>query len=150
MATAMAPERVLHADPDEQPELAEVLELLDQLSGNGEPKTRLVGPHGEEIELPAPAFEALKAVVAGMAHGLTMTLIPHGRELTTQQAADLLNVSRPYLIKLLEQGVIPHHKVGTHRRLNIADVLEYRRTRAQERRAALEELTELSEELGYR
>jgi excisionase family DNA binding protein len=151
MATTTAPtERVLHAEPEEQPQLAEVLSLLDRLEQSGTSKTRLVGPDGEAIELPAAAFEALREIVGGMAQGLTMTLIPRGQELTTQQAADILRVSRPYLVRLLEKGEIPYHKVGTHRRLNIDDVLDYRVKRAAKRRRALSELTELSEEVGYR
>ncbi|HEY6760980.1 MAG TPA: helix-turn-helix domain-containing protein [Baekduia sp.] len=144
-----APERVLHAEPEEQSGLAEVLSLLDRLESRGERKTRLVGPDGDAIELPASAFEALRAVVSGMANGQTITLVPHGQELTTQQAADILNVSRPHVIKLLESGEIAHHKVGSHRRVNVEDVLRYRADRAKARRAQLEELTRLSEELGY-
>jgi excisionase family DNA binding protein len=151
MATTSAPpRRVLHAEPEERPRLAEVLNLLDRLEQSGTPKTRLVGPDGETIELPAAAFKALREVVGAMAQGLTMTLIPRGQELTTQQAADILRVSRPYLVQLLEKGEIPYHKVGTHRRLNSEDVLNYRAKRAEKRRQKLAELTELSEEVGYR
>jgi excisionase family DNA binding protein len=149
MATA-APERVLHAEPEEQEQLAAVVDLLEHLEYDGAPKTRLLGPAGEGIELPASAFEALRAVAGAMAQGLTITLIPQGEELTTQQAADLLQVSRPHFVKLLEDGVIPHHKVGTHRRVRIDDVLRYRAERAEQRRAALARLTDLSEEIGYR
>lgn len=149
MATAQASKRVLSASPDEQSELAEVVDLLAHLDISGERKTRLLGPDGESIVLPAPAFEALRAIVTGMAQGMAMTLIPSGHELTTQQAADLLRVSRPSVIRLLEDGVIPFHKVGTHRRMHIEDVLRYRTERAEQRRAALRELTEISEEIGY-
>jgi excisionase family DNA binding protein len=87
-----------------------------------------------------------------MAQGQTVTLVPHGKELTTQEAAGLLHVSRPHLIKLLDEGVIPHHKVGTHRRVRIEDLLAYSDQRSATRREKLDELTQLSEELpgGYR
>jgi excisionase family DNA binding protein len=83
---------------------------------------------------------------------LTVTLIPHDKELTTKEAADILNVSRPFLVKLLDRRDIPYHRVGTHRRLNVEDVLAYRDLRAARRREKLRELTELSEQLkgGYR
>jgi excisionase family DNA binding protein len=91
-------------------------------------------------------------VVRSLARGQAVTLIPEGRELTTQQAADLLHVSRPHLIKLLEQGVIAHYLVGTHRRIRIDDALEFRRHRSDDRRQKLAELMRLSEEAvgGYR
>jgi excisionase family DNA binding protein len=81
-----------------------------------------------------------------MARGQTMTLVPHGKELTTQEAADLLHVSRPHLVQLLQDGTIPYYKVGTHRRVRIQDALDYRAKRAVARRQKLDELTELSEE----
>lgn len=150
MATVTSPERVLHAAPEEQDQLADLIGLIEHLEARGTPKTRLLGPDGETIELPGSAYEALKAVAGAMAQGLTITLLPHGQELTTQQAADLLHISRPSLVKLLEDGKIDFHKVGTHRRLKIEDVLHYRAERAGERRKALQELTELSEDIGYR
>jgi excisionase family DNA binding protein len=151
MATSTSTsQRVLSASPEEQPELAKVVDLLAHLDTAAERKTRLVGPDGEGIVLPASAFEALRAVVSGMAQGMAMTLIRSGRELTTQEAADLLRISRPSVIRLLEDGTIPFHKVGTHRRIDVEDVLAYRAKRNEQRRAALRELTEISEEIGYR
>jgi len=150
MATSSTSQRVLSASPEEPAELAKVVDLLAHLDTAGERMTRLVGPSGDSIVLPASAFEALKAVVTAMAQGMAMTLIPSGRELTTQEAADLLRISRPSVIKLLEDGTVPFHKVGTHRRINVEDVLAYRAARNEQRRAALRELTEISEEIGYR
>ncbi|MGO9749926.1 MAG: helix-turn-helix domain-containing protein, partial [Solirubrobacteraceae bacterium] len=113
---------------------------------------RLIGPDGEILELPPSAFYALKAIVQAMANGQTITLLPHGKELTTQQAAEILHVSRPHLVKLLNEGALPFHRVGTHRRIRIEDVLAYRAARASTRRGKLDELARLSEEIpgGYR
>jgi len=88
-----------------------------------------------------------------MAEGLTIVLMPHGKELTTQEAAELLHVSRPHLVKLCDDGELAHHRVGAHRRLKIEDVLEYREQRAKTRREHLRDLTRESRELtegGYR
>lgn len=112
----------------------------------------LIGPDGSSLELPESAFRALMLVVRGMAAGQTMTLMPTGTRLTTQQAAELLHVSRPHLVKLLDQGEIPYEKVGTHRRVCVEDVLVYRTERADRRREQLRELSQLSQDLegGYR
>jgi excisionase family DNA binding protein len=147
-ATLRPPERLLHAEPEERDSMAALRDLLASVA-EGTGVTRLLGPNGEQIELPAAAFEALQAVAQAMAAGQTITLIPHDQELTTQQAADLLHVSRPHLVKLLERGDLPFHRVGTHRRVLMEDLLAYRARRAQERRRQLDELTRLSDELGY-
>lgn len=144
-------EQHLHAAPEELADLRLLRTRLDELDAAQAPAA-LVGPDGERVSLPASAFAALRAVVDGMARGETLTLIPQGTELTTQQAADLLHLSRPYLVRLLDAGEIPHHRVGTHRRVRVEDVLAYRERRDGRRRDALRELTRLSEELpgGYR
>ena len=118
----------------------------------GNQKPYLLGPAGERVELPDSALEALRVIIETMAQGRSITLVPHDKELTSQGAADILHVSRPHLIKLLDRGELPFHLVGTHRRIKIEDVLAYRDRRDAERDAALRELTRLSEELpgGYR
>lgn len=145
------PDNVLYAQPGEGDAIEALRRQIDEIF-RAHRSARLVGPEGEAMEIPASAFHALKLVVEGMAHGQTMMLVPHGKELTTQEAADLLHVSRPHLVKLLDQGVIDHYKVGSHRRVRIEDVLAYREERAGRRRDQLDELTRLSEELegGYR
>lgn len=112
------------------------------------PVCKLVGPTGESITIPESVIFVLERVAEVLARGDAVTVVPVGKELTTQQAADLLNVSRQYLVRLLDSGVLPHTKTGKHRRLRIEDVLAYRNERDQERRAKLDELTQLSEELG--
>jgi excisionase family DNA binding protein len=102
--------------------------------------------------LPPSAIEGLKVVVDALMSGQSVTLVSQDEELTSQGAADMLHVSRPHLIKLLDQGKLPFHLVGTHRRIRLEDVLAYRDRRDAERDAALKELNRLSEELpgGYR
>jgi excisionase family DNA binding protein len=144
-------ESLVRAEREELPRLRALVRQLDEIIEREGEGTRLVGSHGEEIEIPASVLQALKLVAEGMAAGLALSLVPHGKELTTQEAADLLHVSRPHLVKLLDQGTIPHHRVGTHRRVKIEDVLAYLGERAERRREELRELTRLSQEAegGY-
>jgi len=94
-----------------------------------------------------PAVQLLTGILAEFARGHTMTAYPIPTELTTQEAAELLNVSRPHLISLLERHEIPYHKVGTHRRIALSDLLEYHRKSQARRDAALDELAGLGQEL---
>ncbi len=109
---------------------------------------RLVGPDGDAIELPEGIHELLVSIVENLKAGNGVTVIPMHAELTTVEAAELLNVSRPYLIKQLQAGELPYHMVGTHRRLRLADVLAYRDRMDQEAEAALAAMTAEAEELG--
>lgn len=112
------------------------------------PMSRLVGPDGEAIELPQAVYEVLTQVVEAMSQGLAVAVLPLHLELTTQEAADFLNVSRQYLVQLLDRGAIPHSKVGTHRRVRFGDLRAYKETRDQRRRSGLDRLARLSDELG--
>ncbi len=133
------------AAPNSRAELVELAELLrPRLSASA----RLLGPNGEEVALPEPVHQLLERIVEMLARGLAVTLVPVDKMLTTQQAADLLNVSRQYLVRLLEDQQIPFSKVGTHRRLKIEDVLSYKAARDSARRAKLTELVRLTEEAG--
>jgi excisionase family DNA binding protein len=112
------------------------------------PKCKLVGPKGEALAIPESVFYVLERVAEVMARGDSVTVVPVGRELTTQQAADLLQVSRQYLVRLLDEKRIPFAKTGKHRRLRIEDVLSFKQTRDRDRRAGMRSLTRLTEELG--
>lgn len=116
-------------------------------------KLKIVEDDGSEqdVEIPAAAFHLLIDILSQMAQGNAVTLIPIHAELTTQEAADLLNVSRPYLIKLLERGEIPFHKIGRHRRIRFEDLANYKKQIDSERTKALDELAQQAQELsmGY-
>lgn len=103
------------------------------------------------IELPAGAVSLLMDILEAMAAGRGITLMPENAELTTVQAADVLNVSRPFLIKLLDEGAIPHRKVGKHRRIRMEDVMVYKTAIDREREAVLDQLVSEAQEqdMGY-
>ncbi len=106
---------------------------------------------GEELLLPKAAAQLLRHLLTEMAQGNAVTLIPIHAELTTQQAADFLNVSRPYLVGLLERQALPFHKVGTHRRVKFNDLKAYKKKFETASSAALDELVQQAQELemGY-
>src|SRR5688572_7391520 len=101
-----------------------------------------------QIVIPAVAFRFFVDVLAELANGNAVTVAPVHAELTTQQAADMLNVSRPYLIKLLDEERIPFRRVGNRRKVQLVDVLDYKRHDDVRRQEVLNELTREAEELG--
>lgn len=115
------------------------------------PLTVRVRDESEEqiIELPSGAVQLLLRLLENMASGRAVTIMARSAELTTQQAADMLNISRPFLVtQLLETRKIPYHRVGTHRRVRLDDVLNYKEQIDQDRRQVLDELTAQAQELG--
>lgn len=118
---------------------------------NFDERIEFIDEKGEQVILPASALELLKNILVQMAQGNAITLIPVYAELTTQQAAEILNVSRPYLVKLLENGDIPFTKKGTHRRVLFKDVQTYKTMIDNQRMKALDELTSQAQalDMGY-
>ena len=126
--------------------------VKDYLSRHhGQETVRLVvdDEHGDEtLVVPRAAVELLARILAHMAAGQGVSVVPAHAELTTQQAADMLNVSRPFLIGLLEAGEIDYRKVGKHRRVKAASLLDYMRHDDQRRRQAADELSALTLDMG--
>ncbi len=145
MAT-QADQKSVTAGKDEQPALDALDALLSALTKHAEPA--FLDVLGKEIALPESVVELLRQGVHQLAHSQAVTLVPAFRDLTTQQAADILNMSRPYLINLLERGEIPFTRTGAHRRIHLDDVMRYKAKRDTARRQALDELTRLNQEMG--
>ncbi|GDX50367.1 hypothetical protein LBMAG26_12260 [Bacteroidota bacterium] len=106
---------------------------------------------GQRLRIPKRALFMLFEIIQTMAEGKSITLIPTDSELSTQQAADLLGVSRPHFVKLLEENIIPYKKVGTHRRVSVVSLVEYEKKLQQNRDQQLSYLTEQAQllDLGY-
>lgn len=100
------------------------------------------------VRIPTSALRLLLEVLTEIGQGNAVSIIPIHAELTTQEAADVLNVSRPFLVQLLEKGDMPFHKTGTHRRVRYQDVIAYKNRIDTERRKALDELAAQAQELG--
>lgn len=103
------------------------------------------------VKVPAGILELILELLMQTASGNTVTIIPSTKEFTTQEAADFLNVSRPYVIKLLDNGAIPFHRIGAHRRIKATDLLSYKQSFDADSKAAFEELAKISQDLklGY-
>jgi excisionase family DNA binding protein len=125
--------------------------LSDYIESTKKPSIQLKGKHNETIPLPIAALKLLRIILQHMAKGNAVTLIPIQAELTTQEAADLLNVSRPFLVKLLEEGKIPFRRVGTRRRVLAKDILHYKQEIDAKRLEVLDELTNEAQKnnMGY-
>jgi excisionase family DNA binding protein len=135
--------------PDE--DAAEIIDFLSALRDRGRevaaPGTRLIGPDGQSVELPKPMFEVLVQVAAAMKAGLAVTVAPHHLLLSTQEAADLMRISRTTLVRLLETGTIPFEKPSRHRRVRLDDLLEYRRRQRSAAELALADMIADTERL---
>ncbi len=141
------------AVPDSEAELARealpiIKHCLAQLTDETVPLTVQADAQWFPTKLPRTALELLASILANLAAGRPVQLVPGHAELTTQQAADILNVSRPFLIGLLKAGEIDYRMVGTHRRITADSLMAYMRADDAKRRAAADELTQLSDEMG--
>jgi excisionase family DNA binding protein len=152
---AMPNEKAITIPTDKDISLAEESsrKLSAYIQSTNDPAFQLIkkGKGGEKILIPADALRLLVAILSQMAKGNAVTLIPVHAELTTQEAADLLNVSRPFLVNLLEEGKIPFRRVGSRRRVFAKDVLRYKEEIDKKRLKILEELANEAQKhnMGY-
>lgn len=133
--------------PEHRSEIAELREFLDRVPAAAEPAV-LRGPDGTAKALPAEVYEALLVVVRALSEGKAVTVAPVNTTLTTQEAADLLGVSRPTLVKILDRGELSYSRPGRHRRVLLADLIEFRQQCRAQRRSGLDELVDLTEQAG--
>ncbi|MYV59026.1 excisionase family DNA-binding protein [Streptomyces sp. SID4931] len=139
--------------PDDKKEtanhaLARVRTYLAEHQEASQVRVSVQGENSEPLVLPREAVELLASLLAHLGAGRAVSVVPSDAELTTQQAADMLNVSRPFLIGLLEAGEIEYRTVGTHRRITASSLLEYKRQDDHRRRLVADELTQLGQEMG--
>jgi excisionase family DNA binding protein len=139
--------------PVDEEQLTQLHQLRAALQQNGAPqdesaRAKLVSRDGEELELPESVYALLVRIVGEMDQGNGVTILPVHAVLTTQQAAELLNVSRPYLVGLLKKGEMPFDEVGRHRRIRVKDLLEYKERRDSGRRRLLSRMTKEAQETG--
>jgi len=116
----------------------QVLELYHKIQRS---RAKLVGPDGKRQSLPVSLYEFLAKLIAGLCEGQSVAIVQNDAQLTTVEAARMLGVSRQFLIKVLERDEIPHHMVGTHRRVYVRDLLAYKAQRDSKRRQILDVLT---------
>ena len=105
--------------------------------------------NAHQIELPTSSLTLLVSILGELAAGNAVQVVPVHAELTTQEAANILNVSRPHMVKLLEEGELPFHKTGRHRRVLFADLMGYKNRRDSASSRAMQELADQSQELGF-
>ena len=143
-------DQALSERPPTNTEVRQASEAARALAGALTPKGLpfSVRKNGDQIkiDLPPSVGQLVLDVLTHVARGEMVTFVPYGAVLTTKEAADLLNVSRPFLVQLLEQGEIDFHRVGTHRRIRSEDVLAFKNKRDDERKAELRELQRLGQE----
>jgi len=148
---------VLHRPSEEEQKEAKLAH--DTLEGaskylekeEGKHRVELSVDEGVKVSVPESALKFLLQYLHSLSEGQAVSILPVESEMSTQKAADILNVSRPHLVKMLENNEIPHHKVGRHRRIKAADLIKYKNQRDGEREEVLDELASQAQELdmGY-
>jgi excisionase family DNA binding protein len=123
----------------------QVLELYQKIQRS---RAKLVGPDGKAQSLPVSLYEFLVTLLADLCEGQSVAIVQNDAQLTTVEAAGMLGVSRQFLVKVLERDEIPHHMVGTHRRVYVRDLLAYKARRDGKRRQILDDLTRAEAEAG--
>ena len=150
----MSAQKIVHLPTPDEVEQAKISSrTLSKYADVDRVKLSLRGCNGEsdDLVLPGHVLQILLDVLSEISKGNAISLIPVHQEISTQEAANLLNVSRPFLVGLLEKGEVPFRKVGAHRRVLLRDVLAYKESIDQKRAQSLDELTALSqgEGMGY-
>jgi len=146
VATGIVEKQVISDAERERRALSKAERLL---RGRGKSAPRVsLSVQGQQVELPASVVNQLRRVISRLAQGREVAVFSPQETITTQEAADLLHVSRPFLIGLLDKGKIPFHRLGTHRRIRLEDLLAFRERFDAERKAALDRLAQLSQEAG--
>ncbi|MDO4898455.1 MAG: helix-turn-helix domain-containing protein [Rothia sp. (in: high G+C Gram-positive bacteria)] len=132
--------------PAEQASAAEIINILDALQQRSstapEATPYLVAKDGKHYQLPDNLFEPLLLIAQSLLDGKAVTVAPQEQNMTTQEAADFLGISRPTLVKLLERGEIPFEKISRHRRVKLGDLVAYQENRHLRVREALNKLSE--------
>ncbi|MGJ0607983.1 helix-turn-helix domain-containing protein [Cylindrospermopsis raciborskii] len=147
MLSTVLDHQPITAREEDRPALIELEDLLGQLDPES-PSFQLVSTSGAAIDIPTPVFNLMQRMVHELLQGNSVTIVPIHKELTTQEAADILNVSRQYLVELLDAQTIPHTKVGTHRRIRFGNLMHYKTERDAKRQAGLSRMTKKSQQLG--
>lgn len=132
--------------PDDPADLARFARGLTEVVAPA--RAKLVGPDGSQIDIPEELYGMLRDVVAALSQGMAISIAPHNTMLTTQEAADLLNISRPTLVRLLTEGEISYTMRGRHRRVLLRDILDYQERTRSERRVALDRMAAEAEDDG--
>jgi excisionase family DNA binding protein len=109
---------------------------------------KVVGSKGKSVPLPQPVVTLLDEILKNMQVGKAVSIVSEHQQLTTQRAANLLGVSRPFMVRLVEEGKIPYHMVGSHRRVYLKDVLKYKQQRDKERHDAINRMARMELEAG--
>ncbi len=144
MATATIDTLSISNEHEDRQQIEDLHRLLQR-----EGRARLVGPGNEPaIELPEAVYALLLKILDDIRHGNAISLVPVTQDLTTQEAAELLGVSRPYFVKLLEAGELMFHSTGTHRRVYLKDLLAYKEQRDRGRRSALDQMAAEADAAG--
>jgi len=145
--TEMTRQKTYLPDNDETSKMSELCDRLDaEMEQTGQ--MVLMSASGEQYELPSQLFDVLRFVGSTLAAGNGVTVVPCGKRLTTQEAADFLGISRPTLVKLLESGAIPFEKVGRHRRVSLGELLDYQERERARRRTVLAQAARNNQESG--
>ncbi|QQS46477.1 MAG: helix-turn-helix domain-containing protein [Acidobacteriota bacterium] len=135
--------------PDMLRRAQESSEILKQyLKDHASASLRLGGAGDKEIVLPDTILRLISEALSSAAAGKKLRLVEEDEEISPEKAAEFLQVSRPYLVRLLDGGEIPFHYVGTHRRITMSDLIEYKRKRKIKGKEALQKMVEVSEEMG--